>query len=190
MTTPSFYGYGLSPKLVLASTWEVVADFVALVNVTGITLNISPPFTGDDNSMLVLELEIISKSNTGNQIVLQVNGISASQYDLDGRTIKGGVETILNLGSQTGFNVANLTIFSGGSIDDVMHCLAYFQLNKSGVFQQVGCQSFTNSVNLNANQYMSGGLRTSQTEINEIKIVNFSASMGAGSRATLYKVSR
>jgi len=187
MTTPSFFGYGLSPAIQLAEIWEVISDFT-LPSQTGIiTLPISPAIDFNDVSMVVIEAELISASGTGNQVLLRVNGVSANNYDVDGRTIKAGVETIINE-TGTGYKIANLTLFQ--NVNDTVHLLAYLQLNKTGTNKRIGIQSFANGLQQNGNMNISGVLTIDQTELNEIELLVFSAGFVAGTKITVYKVKR
>lgn len=187
MTTPSFFGYGLSPAIQVAEIWEAIGDLTLLVNATVMQINLSPAIDFDKVSMVVVETEIISKSGTGNNLVMSVNGDTSNFYDVDGRTIKSGVEIIIDE-TGAGFKIANPTLLT--NVDDIMHGIAYFQLNKAGTNKRIGIQSFANGLQQNANMNISGVFTKDQTELNQVRINNFSATMGAGSKMTIYKVKR
>jgi len=187
MTVPSFFGYVLSPVVQVAEIWEKIIDFVSTVDSTSIILPISPAINFNDNSMVVVEMEIISKSGTGNNFLLRVNGISSPIYDTDGRTIKAGVEILIDE-TGTGFKFANPTLLL--NVNDKVQVIAYLQLNKLPTPKNIGIQSFANGVEQRANMNIAGVLKSDQTELNEISILPFSVAMGAGSRITAYKVKR
>jgi len=182
MATQSFFGYMATPKIKVDPIWEVITDFVSTSRTGIFTFPISPAIDFNDNSMVVIEMEIISSSGTGNQLVLEINGVGFG-YSSIGRTIKAGVETIVNLTGQNNFRLANLSLFTNPL--DTAHIIVYLQLNK-----RIGIQSFANGVNQNANMNMSGDLSNNQTELNQIKLLIFSVGMEAGSRVTIYKVKR
>jgi len=182
MATQSFFGYMATPKIKVDPIWEVITDFVSTTRQGIFTFPISPAIDFNDVSMVVIEMEIISASGTGNQLVLEVNG-EGFGYRSQGRTIKGGVETIINLTGQNNFRLANLSLFQNAN--DIAHIIVYLQLNN-----KIGIQSFANGVNQNANMDMSGDLSNNQTELNEIKLLVFSVGMEAGSKVTIYKVKR
>ena len=97
MTTPSFYGYMLSPKLDLDKVWNVIETHEALVPESSFIFNFTPTDLEND-SMLVLVIDGAVTSIL--ELQLRLNGISNPNYFFDGRKINNGVETILDRNSQ------------------------------------------------------------------------------------------
>ncbi len=178
----------MSTRLVTGvGKWTVIEDFVALSNFTSKIFTISPPIDFTKDSMLVMEMEIISLSGTGNRVAISVNGIDAGLvYFLDGVTIKGGVKTILDINGQSNWVIADLDLFA--DVDDVVHAIVYFSLNQLN--NEIKIQSFAHGVQQTAHQVLSGVLTTSQTEINKISLFPFSVGLKAGSRITIYRIPR
>lgn len=181
-------GLGGGTRIFTASvgSWEVIEDFVALSSFTQKTFTIDPPIDFSKVSMIVMEMELISGSGTGNNIVLDVNGVTAG-YETYGRTIKAGVEALLDI-SGANFRIANATLFS--DIDDTVHAIIYITLNPTASDHNIGFQCVANGIHQSAQMVVSGSLSSNQTEINELKIQPFSTSLKAGTKVTIYKVSR
>jgi len=175
----------MSTRLVTGvGKWTVLENFEALSSFTNRIFTISPPIDFSKDSMLALEMEIISGSGTSNRVFVSVNGVG-SGYFTDGVTIKAGVKTIIDE-SGAFWEVVSSNVLV--DIDDVVHVIMYFQLNQLN--NKIKMQSFANGVNQTAHQVMSGGLDSSQTEINEIRVVPTSTSFKAGTRMTLYRIPR
>jgi len=190
MTQPSFFGYLLSPKLVLASTWEVLGNFERKTGsdpATIVTFNF-PTIDFDDDSMLVLTFD---GSFTGvTDVLLRAPSTVSTNYNTYGRRIIGGVETLINLSNNNGYRINTTNLITGGG--NVIHSITYITLNKAGTLKEVGFQSVANGVSANGNEVFSGALNlvAGVTSLSNLSVQLTSGGWNIGTRITLYKVSR
>jgi len=190
MTTPSFFGYLVSPKQVLETTWEVIGNFErkTIPEPASIaTFNLSPAIDFDKVSMLVLEFDGSFAGTTN--VLLSINGIN-SNYSIYGRRIKGGIETLIQFTNQAFETIASNNLVTANN--DILHSIVYMTLNKAPTFKEVGFQVFSNGLTVNGNEILSGALNfvAGLTEINKVVVQISSGGWNVGTRITLYKVKR
>jgi len=190
MTTPSFFGYLLYPKLLLETTWEVLGNFERKTGsdpATIVTFNF-PTIDFDNDSMLVLTFDGSFAGLT--DVILRAPATVSTNYATYGRRIIGGVETLINLSNSNGFRIATSGIILGAN--DILQSITYITLNKAGTFKETGFQSVANGVTANGNEVFSGALNlvAGVTSISNLSVQLTSGGWNIGTRITLYKVSR
>jgi len=188
MTTPSFFGYLLSPKIIAETTWEVLGNFERVTipdPATSKIFPISPAIDFDNVSMLVLTFD--GSFSAGGTLIVGINDLG-STYNTYGRRIIGGVETLINIQNTNGHRLATGSLITGAN--DIIQAICYIQLNKAGLFDETGFQSVANGVSVNGNEVFSGAQNSSISSINEVRIQLTAGGWNVGTRITLYKVSR
>jgi len=191
MTTPSFFGYLLSPKIIAETTWEVIGNFERkIVSDPASIVNFlfSPAIDFDKISMLALTFDG-SFTIASTDILLGLNNIG-SNYNTYGRRIIGGVETLVNLVNQNGFRIATSNLLSGA--DDIINAITWIQLNKAGTNKEAGFQSVANGVSINGNEVFSGALNfvAGVFDVDRVTVQLTSGGWNVGTRITLYQVKR
>jgi len=188
MTTPSFFGYLLSPKIIAKTTWEEIGNFERKTipeSATIATFNLSPAIDFDNVSMLVLEFD--GAFDLATNLLLSINGIN-SNYAIYGRRIKAGVKTLIQFTNQAFETIASNNLVTANN--DILHSLVYMTVNKAPTFKEVGFQIFSNGLTVNGNEVLSGSLNFVAGIITINQVIVSSGGWQVGTRITLYKVNR
>ncbi len=180
MTTPSFFGYMLSPQLALDKTWELIETHEALIPESTFTFSF-PAIDFDDDSELVLVIDI--GSTVALNLQLAINGISTLLYFTDGRRIKGGVETLIDL-NQTSFQISSSSILFATAFITVQ-----IGLSKAGTNDRP--MIFTTASGGNAgNEVTNGALASVTASISSLEVKTTTSTWRTGTRMSLYRVRR
>jgi len=181
MTTPSFFGYMLSPKLALDQIWEVIETHEALVEEISFTFSF-PAIDFNDVSMLVVTMDA---NPTGFAIPqLRINNNSSSNYFIDGRDIVSGSLVVIDKNIQ---NEIQLGRNNNNSYSGIVKI--FLEKASTGTNFPMTISEFGN-VGVPTNSQYVGRLNVDTPNITDIEIRQNTPSWKIGTRITLYKVLR
>jgi len=129
-------------------SYTSIGNYVAAVIEATHTFNF-PEVDFDIISHLILTISATTDGG-GLNMLMRFNGSAAATYFVDGRDIRGGVETLIDLNAQTSAQLASNAILSGNGVpftiyvvimksvvNDNMHCIATVVSNGAGRGQQM-----------------------------------------------------
>ena len=171
--------YQTSPAL-----WTVLGDYEASIAEGTISFTFTAvDFDDDAYLLLVIDLAPTASFN----LLVSVNNVKTANYSSDGRRITGGVETLLDINTAAGWQVASSTLVddSGANIFGIVEIgLTKGAANDQPMFncrfQSVGAK----------NEVLGGMRNTDATSISRVDIDTSTSTWRIGTRMTLYKVAR
>ena len=166
--------------------WEVIGSYKST------SLDASKTFSSlavdfDAYSEVVVVCDMANTLNC--DVQMQINGVSSSSYFTDGWQIKDGTDTIIDRNS----NTAWVIMPSALGQNNTWTCINHIQLSgvTGGGDNNPKCNTVGRAEGLNGGAYMvASGLRSVETNIDEIEVIANGTTFQVGSRITVYKVAR
>ncbi len=141
----------------------------------------------NDNFDNTAEYMLIINGGTTASLALgiQVNGISTSQYYMEGRSILAGTETLLDEGASSRSNIftATLATTAVGFSSKTRITFTKVGPTQRAIFMS---EAFAHTTQMN--QTTKGHLQTAITSLNSIKVIVSTSTLVSGTRLTLYKL--
>ena len=165
--------------------WTVIGDHEATTAESSHNFN----FTAvdfDDDSHLVLIIDIASTAALA--LRLRLNSVTTGDYDMDGRRITGGAETLLDQNSAAFHEIASATLLSGAGKASVL--VIQIGLGKAGGGDRPQVHSHASSTASTVDELLSGQLNIAQTDLTDVTVLTSTSTWILGTRMTLYKVAR
>ena len=185
-------GVGVAPTFQAASggVVRVIETKELSVASSSMTFTISPAIDFDDDSYVILEVDGNPTLILG--LLLEVNGYTTNGYYSEGQRTSGGTITVLDENNSSGWTIGSTSVL--GAVNNSFVCRCEIGINKGGNgASQVWRLLRSNIVGLaQINEQKGGECQTasSQTTLNEVKILTSTSTLQIGTRATLYAVSR
>jgi len=180
-------GAGVLPTFQAAAgggAWSVIGNYTATATDTSKTFS-SLAVDFDDYSEVCVVCDMANTANSDVQI--QINGVTSSSYFTDGWQVKDGTDTIIDRNSQSSMLIMPTALGQNNE----WTCINHIQLSDVGHDQYPNMNTFGRGEGLNGGSYMvTSALRTTESNIDSVKIESASSTFQVGSRITVYKVAR
>lgn len=182
-------GAGVAPSYQTAGgggAWSVIGNYKST------SLDASKTFSSlavdfDDYSEVCV---VCDMGNTANcDVEIRINGISSTKYFTDGWQIKDGTDTVIDRNSNTAWVIMPSALGQNNTWTAINH----IQLSgvTGGGDNNPKCNTMGRAEGLNGGAYMvTSGLRSVETNIDEIEVIANGTTFQIGSRITVYKVAR
>lgn len=172
------------PGGAVGGLWSQIGDYIATIQESSHEFDITDiDFSADSLIVAVLDGTV----NNSTDIEMQVNQDSSAFYFQDGSRIIGGVESILDVNSDTKWTLASNAIIEGAFPFTI---IVELQLTAGAVGGTADAPRIFSRGNSNGYEHIAGRLQVEKADITHVRFDSSLFPWRVGTRFTLYKVSR